>query len=130
MDDETMTPAELACALDALGLNREESADALGVALATVKNWLTGRHRVPAGVAGDIADLEDEARRWVNRVAVDLDGMDEPLVTVWRSGEAMWEARPELAPRPARWWRHVVARAVARSAAGEARVVFGEDARS
>ena len=24
-----------------------------------------------------------------------LDGMEEPLVVVWQSGEAMWAARPE-----------------------------------
>ena len=127
MDDDLMTSAELACTLDALGLNREESAAALGVSLATVKNWLTGKHRIPAGVVDDLDALKVEAARWVNRVAVELDGMEEPRVVVWRSGEAMWAAWPELAGRPARWWRHVVSRAVERSASGGVRVVFGED---
>lgn len=36
---------------------------------------------------------------------------DAPRVVVYRSDEAMHAARPDIAHLPARWWRHVVARA-------------------
>ena len=38
----------------------------------------------------------------------------DPAVLVYRTDEALWAARPELRPWPARWWRHVVMRARAK----------------
>ena len=126
MIDDRMTPAELACALDGLGLNRDESAVALGVSTPTVKNWLTGKHAPPPGVADDVADLEDATQRAVTALAAELDAADEPVVVVWRSNDAMHMARPELGGWPARWWRQVAARAV-RVSVTDARIEFGDD---
>ena len=46
-----MTAAQLRSALDELDLTRREAADALGVSPATVRHWLSGRHRIPAPAA-------------------------------------------------------------------------------
>lgn len=46
-----MTSDELRQALEELGLDQREAADALGVSPSTVRHWLSGRHAVPTPAA-------------------------------------------------------------------------------
>jgi transcriptional regulator with XRE-family HTH domain len=95
-----------------LGLSAEALARILGVGVDVVRSWESGTAGIP-----------DRAREGLERIAAVTDAAvvelvemlsEEPgaAVVVYRSDEELHAARPDVAPLTARWWRHVVARAL------------------
>jgi len=122
-----MAGVELQMRREYLGLTIDAMANLLEVNPRTVRSWESGRDPIPVRVRAEIASIEEHTDAVVadmvaaltgDPVAADavaaLDGSD-PVVVVWRS-EATWRAsgHPDTARFPARWSRHVVARAAHR----------------
>lgn len=97
-----------------LGLTIDAMANLLEVNPRTVRSWESGRDPIPVRVRAEIASIEEHTDAVVADAVAALDGSD-PVVVVWRS-EATWRAsgHPDTARFPARWSRHVVARAAHR----------------
>lgn len=109
-----MTSGEFRSVIDYLGLGQLDAAALLGVSERTIRHWNSGRHPVPDGVREAIERGEAWTAQAVDELVDALKDARGPAVLVYRSDEAMWAARPELRPWPARWWRHVVMRARAK----------------
>ena len=108
-----MTPGEFRSVIDYLGLGQMDAAAILGVTERTVRHWTTGKYAVPEGVREALERGEAFTATAVGELVTALNDARDPAVLVYRTDDAMWTARPEFRPWPARWWRHVVMRACA-----------------
>lgn len=108
-----VSPAELRVWLDWLGMDALEASRVLGVRHDTVRRWLSGRVQVPVRVGDELQEVENATAVAVAEVVSALQDARDPAVSVYRSDGALWAARPDLEPYPARWWRMVAARATA-----------------
>lgn len=109
-----MPAGEFRSVIDYLGLTQDDTAALLDVSTRTVRHWIAGRYPVPDGVRDAIERGETWTAQAVDELVDTLKDVRDPAVLVYRSDEAMWAARPELRPWPAKWWRHVAMRASAK----------------
>ena len=109
-----MPAGEFRSVIDYLGLTQDDTAALLDVSTRTVRHWIAGRYPVPDGVRDAIERGETRTAQAVDELVDTLKDARDPAVLVYRSDEAMWAARPELRPWPAKWWRHVAMRASAK----------------
>ena len=109
--DERMTAAEFRTITEWLGLSQQDLALILDVYERTIRRWIAGQNRVPGGIRERIEEIEAFTAQSVGDVVDACMDAPDPTVIVYRTDEEMWQARPAFRPYPARWWRHVVARA-------------------
>lgn len=116
MDDDTpggrMDPGELQTVREYLGLTTESLAGMLGVRPDTLRRWESGREPIPHRVREEVEEIEEHTARAVEEIVAALRDARDPTVRVYRTDQGLHRARPDLAHLPARWWRHVVYRAV------------------
>lgn len=110
-DDERMSAAEFRTITEFLGLSQVDTPAILGVNERTMRHWLSGRNLIPDRMRIRIEKIEAFTARAVSDVVDACMDIPDPTVLVYRTDEDMWAARLEFRPYPARWWRHVVARA-------------------
>ena len=111
---DRMDPGALQTVREYLGLTTEALAGMLGVREDTYRRWESGREPVPVRVREEVEDVEEYTARAVDDIVRALMDARDPAVAVYRTDAQMHAARPDLSHLPARWWRHVVYRAVDR----------------
>lgn len=109
---DRMDPGELQAVREYLGLTTETLAAMLGVRHDTVRRWESGRDPIPGRVRAEVEAVEESTARSVGELVDALRDARDPAVVVYRTDAQMHAARPDVAHLPARWWRHVVLRAV------------------
>lgn len=109
---DRMDPGELQAVREYLGLTTEALAAMLGVRHDTVRRWESGRDPIPGRVRAEVEAVEESTARSVGELVDALRDARDPAVVVYRTDAQMHAARPDVAHLPARWWRHVVLRAV------------------
>src|SRR5690606_31946526 len=102
---------ELQTVREFLGLTIESLAGMLRVNPRTIRSWEAGRDPIPERIRDEIAEIEAMTARAVGELVDALQNARNPAVVVYRRDEDMHAERPDMAHLPARWWRHVVARA-------------------
>jgi len=107
-----MTGAELQVVREWLGLTIEALAGMLQVNPRTVRSWEAGRDPIPERIRTEVEQIEQLTAQAVGELVEALRNARDPAVLVHRSDEEFHTAHPGRAYLPARWWRHVVARAV------------------
>jgi len=110
--DGRMDPGELQVVREALGLTGEHLAAMLSVNPRTLRAWEAGREPIPYRVREQVEQVEEYTARAVDEVVAALRNARDPEVRVYRTDEDLHRERPDMAHLPARWWRHVVYRAV------------------
>lgn len=108
---DRMDGGELQTVREYLGLTIESLAGILGVNPRTVRSWEAGRDPIPERIRVEVEAVEQSTAEAVGELAAALHDARDVSVRVYRRDEDMWAARPDTAHLPARWWRHVVARA-------------------
>src|SRR5690606_15579714 len=111
-DDERMTGSELQTVREYLGLTGQALVGILGVNPRTVRSWESGRDPIPERVREEVEAVERATGAAVWDLVGALQDARDPAVVVYRTDEDLWAARPGTEHLTARWWRHVVARAV------------------
>lgn len=109
---DRMTSGELQTVREFLGLTTDALAGILGVRHDTVRQWEAGRTRVPERVREEVEQIEASTAAAVGELVAALHDASDPAVVVYRTDADLHAARPELEHLTARWWRHVVARAI------------------
>lgn len=109
--DDRMSAGELRTIREFLGLTLDALGNYLDVRPDTVRHWESGRDPIPHRVRDEIARLEGTTAHAVDALVDELHAMDAPIVTAPRSEDEMRELHPNI-DMPARWYRHVIARAV------------------
>jgi len=104
-----MDGGELQTVREFLGLTIESLAGMLRVNPRTIRSWEAGRDPIPARIRDEVALIEAMTAQAVTELVDAL--RRDPVVAVYRRDEDMHASRPDTAHLPARWWRHVVARA-------------------
>lgn len=107
-----MDPGELRMVREALGLTTRHLASMLTVREDTLRRWESGREPVPERVRENVELLEQFTAQAVGELVAALQDARDPAVRVYRTDSALHAARPDMSHLPARWWRHVVYRAV------------------
>lgn len=117
--DETMTGGELQTVREWLGLTTDALARLLaddrhphGVRHDQVRKWEAGRAPIPGWVRAAVERIEADTATAVGELVTALQDARDPAVVLYRSDVDFAAARPDAAHLTARWWRHVVARAV------------------
>ena len=106
-----MDGGELQMIREYLGLTIDSLAGMLAVNPRTVRSWEAGRDPIAERIRGEIEQIEAMTAAAVGELVDALNDARDPVVLVYRRDEDMHAARPDTAHLPARWWRHVVARA-------------------
>lgn len=106
-----MDGGELQMVREYLGLTIESLAGMLQVNPRTVRSWESGRDSIPERIRIEVESVEAATAQAVGELVAALNNARDPAVVVYRRDEDMHAARPDTAHLPARWWRHVVARA-------------------
>ena len=104
-----MDGGELQTVREFLGLTIESLAGMLRVNPRTIRSWEAGRDPIPERIRDEIAEIEAITAQAVTELVDAL--RRDPVVAVYRRDEDMHASRPDTGHLPARWWRHVVARA-------------------
>ena len=107
-----MSGAELQTAREYLGLTIESLAGMLNVIPRTVRAWESGADPIPYRVPDEVAVIENYSAHAVDELVAALRADPDPFIVTYRRDGDMHTARPDTAHLPARWWRHIVARAV------------------
>lgn len=94
-----------------LGLTIEALAAMLAVNPRTIRSWEAGRDPIPERIRVEVEQVEQLTADAVGELVAALQDAADVSVRVYRRDEDMHAARPDTAHLPARWWRHVVARA-------------------
>jgi transcriptional regulator with XRE-family HTH domain len=110
-DGHRMTGGELQTVREYLGLTTEHLAAMLDVRHDTARRWESGRDPIPYRVREEVEQIEEHTARAVDDLVAALQDARDPAVVVYRTDADMHAARPDTTHLPARWWRHVVARA-------------------
>jgi hypothetical protein len=108
---DRISNAELRVWLEWLGLDSLAASRILNVRHDTVRRWLSGRELIPIRIEEELSTLEQLTAQSVEELIHALKDAREVVVVIHRTDQEMWNARPDLKPYPARWWRMVVARA-------------------
>ena len=106
-----MTGAELQVVREWLGLTIEALAGMLQVNPRTVRSWEAGRDPIPERIRDEVEQIEQLTAQAVTELVDALRYTRDTVVAVYRRDEDMHADRPDTGHLPARWWRHVVARA-------------------
>lgn len=106
-----MDGGELQTVREFLGLTIESLAGMLRVNPRTIRSWEAGRDPIPARIRDEVEQIEAITAQAVTELVDALRDARDPAVVVYRRDADMHAARPDTAHLPARWWRHVVARA-------------------
>lgn len=107
-----MDGGELQMVREYLGLTVESLAGMLRVNPRSIRSWEAGRDPIPERLRLEVEAIEEWTAGAVGELVDALrDTADDVSVVVYRRDEDMHAARPDTAHLPARWWRHVVARA-------------------
>lgn len=109
---ERLSPAELRVVREYLGLTLESLAGMLDVRPDTVRKWEYGRAPIPYRIREDLEKIEAYTATAVGEMVTALQDARDPAVLVPMTDEQLHDARPDMAHLPARWYRHVIARAV------------------
>lgn len=117
----TMNAATLRAQIRALGLTQTDTAAICDVVDRTVRNWCLGTNTAPPHAVAAILAAVRAADEAVDGLTPPADA-DPVVVTVYRTSEDMWAARPERSPYPATWWDVVAARV--QNLAGPGRVAL------
>lgn len=112
MSTQRMDPGELQMVREYLGLTLESLARLLSVNPRTVRSWEAGRDKIPERIRVAVERIEADTAIAVGQIVEALNNQRDPAIEVYRTDEAFQAARAETAHLSARWWRHVVARAV------------------
>ena len=121
-DDDAMTGGELQTIREYLGLTGEDLARLVEVAPRTVRAWEAGTVPIPTTRREGRVPVREAVTRLEVYTAGAVDDLEtalrdaraagqEPAIVVYRTDADMHADRPDTAHLPARWWRHVVARA-------------------
>lgn len=97
---------------EALGLTGDQLAAMLHCSPRTVRSWEAGKYAIPDGVREQVEQIEEHTARAVDQVVTGLRDMRDPTVRVYRTDTQFHAEHPDATHLPARWWRHVVYRAV------------------
>ena len=118
-----MHPIELRSRRGALGMDQHALAVALGNRQSTVSAWELGTRAIPAGVDGQLDELEDQLEGLVGDMvdACEMVGPGAALIT-FGEDDALHSAHPELDGWPAALHRVACARAAAELRSGGLRV--------
>lgn len=106
-----MDGGELQTVREYLGLTIDGLAAMLSVNPRTVRSWEAGRDLVPERIREEVEQVEAYTATCVDQLIAALSNARDPAVLVYRRDEDMHASRPDTSHLPARWWRHVVARA-------------------
>lgn len=115
----SMTAAELRSVTEYLGVSQADIAEILGVDMRSVRRWFQGpmdgrTNSIPAGAESELVRLVAETDAEVESLVKHLRAEANPVVVVFRGDSEMISlAEGPIARHPARWWRHVAARAAA-----------------
>lgn len=110
--ENRMSGGELQTAREYLGLTLDAFAAIIGVRQDTLRKWEAGKDPVPYRLWEEVEQIEAYTADVVGKVVAGLHDMRDPEVGVYRTDEEFRAAQPNAARFTARWWRHVVARAV------------------
>lgn len=108
---DRMDGGELQTVREFLGLTIDSLAGLLGVNPRTVRSWEAGRDPIPERIRIEVEQIEADTAAAVDELVAALRDAADVAVRVYRSDAELHAARPDTAHLPARWWRHVVARA-------------------
>lgn len=122
-DTDRMTGGELQTVREYLGLGRPDLGALLAspttgrpVAEDTLRKWEVGKDPIPYRIRAEVEQIEADTAAAVDELATALrqarDAGTQPAVVVYRTDDELHTARPDMSHLPARWWRHVVARAI------------------
>lgn len=111
-DADRMAPGELQTVREYLGLTIDAMARLLHVNPRTVRSWESGRDPIPTRIREEVEAIEAATATAVGELVAALRDARDPAVVVYRTDADLHAARPDTAHLTARWWRHVVARAV------------------
>lgn len=111
VSEDRMDGGELQMVREYLGLTIEAMAGMLRVNPRTVRSWESGRDLIPERIREEVEHVEAMTAQSVGELVDALNDARDPAVVVYRRDEDMHAAWPDTAHLPARWWRHVVARA-------------------
>ncbi|NAE18319.1 DUF1870 family protein [Enterococcus hirae] len=117
-----MTGAELRTIREWLALTPEALAADLRVDLRNLRRWENCTAPIPAGVATEVHQLQQEADDAVNRIIERSRASVSPVLTTYHSDEDFHRLDSGTPPRPAAWHRRVTARAA--QALPGARIVY------
>jgi transcriptional regulator with XRE-family HTH domain len=109
---EALSGGGLQTVREHLGLTTDALARILGVRGEVVRRWESGTDAVPDRAREGVARLTALTCEAVTELVEALQDAPGAAVVVYRTDEELHAARPDVAPLTARWWRHVVARAV------------------
>lgn len=109
--DDRMTNVEFITVREWLGLSQEGLAKILNVRKDTLARWETGRDLIPYRVREEMEKAELDTATAVAELVAALRDASDVAVVAYRTDAEMHAARPETSHLPARWWRHVIARA-------------------
>ena len=120
--DDAMTGGELQTIREYLGLTGEDLARLVEVAPRTVRAWEAGTVPIPTARREGRVPVREAVERLEAFTAAAVDDVvtaaraahaagTQPAVVVYRTDDELHAARPDTEHLPARWWRHVVARA-------------------
>ncbi len=111
-----MTPLELLARREGLGLSQASLAGVLGNGQNTISQWEHGRRRIPDGLDGELAEveewLEDLADRMLDACEQVHEAGEPPSIISYRDDRAFWAAHPEWDGMPSELHRVAAARAV------------------
>lgn len=112
LSNQTMTKGRLQSTREYLGLTTAALGQILSVRPDAVRKWETGREPIPRRVPAELAQLEEATEGGLTELVKTLKDSTQPTVVVYRTDAQMRAAHPEYAHFTARWWRHLVARAL------------------
>lgn len=107
-----MDPGELQMVREYLGLTLNAMAGILKVNPRTLRSWEAGREKVPERIRVEVERIEAATGKVVTEVVEALSSVEEPAIEVYRTDAVLHAAQAKTEHLTARWWRHVVARAV------------------
>ncbi|WP_165608865.1 DUF1870 family protein [Mycolicibacterium fortuitum] len=106
-----MTPAELRCLREFLGLTTAWLADRLGIRERRLQRMEAGAEPIPDGVAAEIDDLAATTAEYVEQLLNEFDDTDEAATLITYRTDAAFKASGGLGKTfPASWHRAVAAR--------------------
>lgn len=110
-----MQPIELRARREALGMTQSDLARALGVSQSSVAHWERGTRTIPAGIAGELDDLEGTVDDIVDNALTVIEATiaagAEPALITYATDAELWSQLPELDGLPASSHRTAIARA-------------------
>lgn len=110
-----VTPAELRCLREFLGLTPAWLADRLGIRERRLQRMEAGTESIPDGVAVELEDLANATAEYVEQLIEELDGQGAVETLVTYRTDATFKAAEGLGlTYPASWHRAVAARVAER----------------